>query len=76
MKVDLPVQSLEVSVFTVPTDAPEADGTASWDSTTLVVAEPVAGDMRGIGWSYTGGAAGAAFSASALQALIVAASAR
>jgi len=54
---DLPIDSLEVSAYTVPTDAPEADGTIAWDRTTLVVAEPMAGGVRGLGWSYTGAAA-------------------
>ncbi|MGI8682285.1 MAG: enolase C-terminal domain-like protein [Mycobacteriales bacterium] len=55
--VDVPVESIDVAVFTVPTDAPEADGTLAWSSTTLVVASPVAGGRRGLGWSYTGAAA-------------------
>ncbi|WP_282701256.1 enolase C-terminal domain-like protein [Streptomyces sp. CC219B] len=41
-----------VSVYTVPTDAPEADGTLSWDSTTMVIAEVAAGDATGTGWTY------------------------
>ncbi|MER5914094.1 hypothetical protein ABT124_27345 [Streptomyces sp. NPDC001982] len=39
-------------VFTVPTDAPEADGTLAWDSTTMVITEVTAGDMTGTGWTY------------------------
>ena len=31
------IDSVEVIAYTVPTDAPEADGTISWDSTTMVV---------------------------------------
>jgi L-alanine-DL-glutamate epimerase-like enolase superfamily enzyme len=46
------VQSLEVSCFTIPTDAPESDGTLEWDSTTIVVVEALAGGRRGIGWTY------------------------
>jgi L-alanine-DL-glutamate epimerase-like enolase superfamily enzyme len=57
--VDVPVESLEVSAYTVPTDAPEADGTIAWNKTTMVVAEPVAAGVRGLGWSYTGVAAAA-----------------
>jgi L-alanine-DL-glutamate epimerase-like enolase superfamily enzyme len=53
----VPIESLDVAVYTVPTDGPEADGTLSWSSTTLVVASPVAGGRRGVGWSYTGAAA-------------------
>jgi len=41
-----------VSVYTVPTDAPEADGTLTWDSTTIVVTEVTAGDATGTGWTY------------------------
>ncbi|MEU2280499.1 enolase C-terminal domain-like protein [Streptomyces sp. NPDC013178] len=49
-----------VSVHTVPTDAPEADGTLAWDSTTVVIAEVTAGGETGTGWTY-GPAAVAAF---------------
>ncbi|WP_369274400.1 enolase C-terminal domain-like protein [Streptomyces sp. R11] len=48
MKLHLPV----VSVYTVPTDAPEADGTLAWNSTTVVIAEVAAGDATGTGWTY------------------------
>ena len=41
-----------VSVYTVPTDAPEADGTLAWESTTMVIAEVSAGDATGTGWTY------------------------
>lgn len=34
----------------MPTDAPEADGTLAWDSTTMVVVEVAAGDATVIGW--------------------------
>jgi L-alanine-DL-glutamate epimerase-like enolase superfamily enzyme len=53
---DATVRDLSVSVFTVPTDQPEADGTLSWTETTLVVIEPVAGDAAGLGWTYATGA--------------------
>ncbi len=47
------VVELGVSVYTVPTDRqPEADGTLEWSETTLVVVEPVAGGVTGLGWSY------------------------
>ncbi|GGL80927.1 mandelate racemase [Streptomyces fumigatiscleroticus] len=47
-----------VSVYTVPTDAPEADGTLSWDSTTVVIAEVSAGEATGTGWTYGPAAVG------------------
>ncbi len=46
------LHSPAVSVYTVPTDAPEADGTLAWDSTTVVICEVSAGDATGTGWTY------------------------
>src|SRR5207244_6961027 len=50
------VDDLLVSVCVVPTDAPESDGTLSWDSTTIVVVEARAGGERGLGCTYGSGA--------------------
>ncbi len=53
MNDELLVDEVAVSVYTVPTEAPEADGTLSWDHTTVVVAEPhTRGGVRGLGFSY------------------------
>jgi len=47
------IERLDISVYTVPTDRPEQDGTYDWDSTTLVLVEPVAENgQRGLGYSY------------------------
>ncbi|HVU79291.1 MAG TPA: enolase C-terminal domain-like protein [Gaiellaceae bacterium] len=46
------VDRLETSCFTIPTDAPESDGTAAWNSTTIVVVEAIGGGRRGVGWTY------------------------
>ena len=43
-----------VSVFEVPTDQPEADGTLAWDKTTVVVVEAYSQGRRGTGWTYSG----------------------
>src|SRR3954447_17234704 len=51
------VTSATVSAFTIPTETPEADGTADWDSTTVVTVELTAGDATGLGFSYTNEAA-------------------
>lgn len=51
------IRRLTVSAYTVPTDFPEADGTLSWDSTTLVLVEVEAASVRGIGYSYADTAA-------------------
>ena len=48
----------QVEVFTVPTDAPEADGTFSWDSTTIVLVSIEAADKRGMGYTYADAATG------------------
>jgi L-alanine-DL-glutamate epimerase-like enolase superfamily enzyme len=51
-RVEVPVEALEVDAFTVPTDAPEADGTLSWEATTVVVVHAQAGGERGLGYTY------------------------
>jgi L-alanine-DL-glutamate epimerase-like enolase superfamily enzyme len=53
------IESVEVSTFVIPTDAPESDGTLEWDRTTLVVVEVAAGGVRGLGYTYASAAAGA-----------------
>lgn len=53
----VPVERVEVSAFTIPTDFPESDGTFAWDSTTLVIAEASAGGERGLGYTYAATAA-------------------
>jgi L-alanine-DL-glutamate epimerase-like enolase superfamily enzyme len=52
------IQRLAVSAYTVPTDEPESDGTAEWDSTTIVVVEASVGGKTGLGYSYAPAAAG------------------
>jgi L-alanine-DL-glutamate epimerase-like enolase superfamily enzyme len=52
------VTGVSASVYTVPTDAPEADGTLTWDATTMVLATARADGTVGIGWSYAAAAAG------------------
>lgn len=48
----VPVERVEVSAYTVPTDSPEADGTLRWDSTTVVLVEAAGGGERGLGYTY------------------------
>ena len=33
------IREVSTSAYRIPTDAPEADGTAQWDATTLVLAQ-------------------------------------
>lgn len=49
---EAPVEALRVHAFTVPTDAPESDGTMAWDATTMVVVEVDAGGATGLGYAY------------------------
>jgi L-alanine-DL-glutamate epimerase-like enolase superfamily enzyme len=47
------IERLDTSLYRVPTDRPEADGTMQWDSTTLVLVEAtVDSGQRGLGFSY------------------------
>jgi L-alanine-DL-glutamate epimerase-like enolase superfamily enzyme len=46
------ISSVEVRAYTVPTDAPEGDGTLTWDSTTMVLVQVRSGDTVGTGWTY------------------------
>jgi L-alanine-DL-glutamate epimerase-like enolase superfamily enzyme len=57
-QVQAAVESVSVSAYTVPTDAPESDGTAEWSSTTCVVVELRAGGETGLGYTYAPAAAG------------------
>jgi L-alanine-DL-glutamate epimerase-like enolase superfamily enzyme len=52
VRAEAPVEELEVAAFTVPTDAPEADGTLAWDATTIVVVHAFADGEWGLGYTY------------------------
>ena len=49
---DQPVERLRVAAYTVPTTAPEADGTFAWNSTTIVIVRAVCCDVESLGYSY------------------------
>ena len=51
-RAEIPVDELEVGAYTIPTDAPEADGTLAWDATTIVVVHAHGGGERGLGYTY------------------------
>jgi len=46
------VETVQAHAYTIPTDAPEADGTMAWDHTTLVVVQVTADGLVGTGWTY------------------------
>lgn len=67
---DAAVTSGRVTALRIPTDQPqESDGTAVWDSTTVVIVELTAGGIEGLGFSYAN--AGAAHVASELVEKVV-----
>lgn len=46
------ISKSSVDVFTIPTDAPESDGTFSWDKTTMVLVQLWSGRMSAVGYTY------------------------
>ncbi|WP_212519151.1 enolase C-terminal domain-like protein [Actinospica acidithermotolerans] len=47
------VESVRATVYNVPTELPEADGTLAWSSTTMVLVQVTAADgTTGTGWTY------------------------
>jgi L-alanine-DL-glutamate epimerase-like enolase superfamily enzyme len=46
------IEDVEVRAATIPTDAPESDGTHEWDRTTIVLVTARAAGERGVGWTY------------------------
>ena len=56
---DALVEAVQVGAYTVPTDAHEADGTLTWDATTLVLVEARGAGVTGTGWTYAPAAAAA-----------------
>jgi L-alanine-DL-glutamate epimerase-like enolase superfamily enzyme len=47
------ISAVRAEAYTVPTDAPESDGTLEWDSTTILVVHVEGGGQHGLGYSYT-----------------------
>jgi L-alanine-DL-glutamate epimerase-like enolase superfamily enzyme len=46
------IEDLQCAVYVVPTDQDEADGTATWQSTTCVTVQASAGGRTGLGYTY------------------------
>jgi len=47
------IAETNANAYTIPTDAPEADGTFAWNSTTLIVVELRCEKTTGIGYTYS-----------------------
>jgi len=56
MKPHVAVEGLRAWAFRIPTDKPEADGTISWNATTLVLVEIAGGGQTGTGYTYSSSA--------------------
>jgi L-alanine-DL-glutamate epimerase-like enolase superfamily enzyme len=52
MKQDCKITNGSVTVYTIPTDAPEADGTFAWTSTTMVLVQLESGGVSALGYTY------------------------
>jgi L-alanine-DL-glutamate epimerase-like enolase superfamily enzyme len=50
--VEVTVDRITCAAYRIPTDRPEADGTARWDATTLVLVQAYADGRVGTGWTY------------------------
>ncbi len=64
------VERLDVSIYRVPTDYPESDGTAEWEATTIVLVQAHGGGKTGLGWTYGNVGCGMVIT-SALQSVVV-----
>jgi L-alanine-DL-glutamate epimerase-like enolase superfamily enzyme len=53
MHAEAPIQAVTARAYTIPTDAPEADGTYTWRETTIVVTGIQAGGQSGLGYTYS-----------------------
>lgn len=51
--IRVPIESVGVAAYTIPTDQPESDGTLEWNHTTIVIVELAAAGQTGLGYSYT-----------------------
>ncbi len=51
------VETISAGVYTFPTPAPESDGTLTWEATTAVTVTVTAGNLTGLGWTYSSPAA-------------------
>ena len=54
MQTGVSIDSVRAQAFEIPTDKPEADGTITWNSTTLVLVEVSGGSETGVGYTYSG----------------------
>ena len=46
------IDQITAQAYSIPTEQPESDGTATWDETTIIVVEARGGGRSGIGYTY------------------------
>ncbi len=46
------INDLNVSVYRIPTDCPESDGTLEWDNTIMILVDVESNGFHGIGYTY------------------------
>jgi L-alanine-DL-glutamate epimerase-like enolase superfamily enzyme len=49
---EMKINSVKTSIYKIPTNSPESDGTFEWHETTLVLVVVTAGNHTGLGFSY------------------------
>lgn len=64
------INDVQVRVYEVPTDYPEADGTLAWNATTVVIAIVRCGGYEGMGYSYAHRAAASIIAAPLRECLV------
>lgn len=54
VRIEYPIETVRAKAYRIPVEQQprESDGTLTWSSTTLVVAEVIAGDVAGMGYTY------------------------
>ena len=52
MQDSVPVESVSVESYKIPTDRPESDGTYEWSHTTMVLVTVGGGGRQGLGYTY------------------------
>jgi L-alanine-DL-glutamate epimerase-like enolase superfamily enzyme len=67
---DTRINDVQVRVYDIPTDYPEADGTLAWNATTLIIVTLRCGGYEGMGYTYAHRAAAAIIATPLRECLI------
>lgn len=50
--IDVPIEQITARAYSIPTEQPQSDGTATWEKTTIIIVEAHGGGRRGLGYTY------------------------